>query len=166
MATMQIVWIGLIVVFIVVEAATTSLWSIWFVLGSLVAFIVSLFAPLNLPLQFALFLVVSVVAILALRPFARRFMGSRRVPTNADANIGKIGQVVTEVHPERFGRMKLEGLEWTAKSDCLMPVGSWGRVVAIEGVKLVVVPAETEEGKGACAPAGQAEEQEFKGGKP
>lgn len=144
MQTMQIVWIVLIVLFIVVEAATVSLWSVWFFLGALVAFVVSLFAPENLPVQFALFLIVSIAAILALRPFAKRFMGSRRSPTNADANIGKVAQVVGEIQPEQFGRARLEGLEWTAKSDVLMPVGSWGRVTAIEGVKLVLVPCEKD----------------------
>lgn len=145
METIQIIWIALIVVFIVVEAVTVSLWSVWFFLGALVAFIGSLFAPGNYILQFSLFLAVSVISLLALRPFAKRLMGNRRSPTNADANIGKLAQVVAGVEPNHFGRAKLEGLEWTAKSDSKMPAGSWGRVVAIEGVKLVLVPADPAE---------------------
>ena len=79
---------------------------------------------------------------LALRPLAKKGLIGRRVPTNADANIGKMAQVVTEIQPGRFGRVKLEGMEWAAKSDSVLPVGAWCRVEAIEGVKLVVSPAQ------------------------
>ncbi len=147
MELVQIIWIVLIVLFIVVEMLTSTLVSVWFFLGALVAFLVSLFAPGALVIQFAVFLAVSIVALLALRPFARRFMRGRHTPTNADANVGKTAQVVAEVQPDRFGRVKLEGLEWTAKADVVLPVGSWCRVEGIEGVKLLVSPLDAPLGK-------------------
>lgn len=140
MQVMQIVWLALLVLFVVLEAATAGLVSIWFCGGALVALLAALVWPQGVWLQVLLFFVVSGVLLLALRPLARRLVGNRRVATNADANIGKAAQVVSEVQPGRFGRVKLEGLEWTAKSDYLLPVGSWCRVDAIEGVKLVVTP--------------------------
>lgn len=142
MHTIQIVWLVLVVVFILLEGMTTTLISVWFCLGSIVALIVSLALPGMIVLQIALFLIVSIIAILALRPFAKKIMGNRQVATNADANIGKVGRVVNEIQPDRFGRVKLEGLEWTARANCLLEVGSLCKVEAIEGVKLVVVPYE------------------------
>lgn len=152
METIQIIWIILIIMFIFIEAVTISLWSVWFFLGALLAFLVSLFGPGNIVLQFAVFLIVSVVALLLLRPVAKRLVGNRRSPTNADANIGKVARVTEEVRPEKFGRVHLEGLDWTAKSDCVLPVGSYGRVMAIEGVKLVIEPAGVPEGAEATGP--------------
>lgn len=138
----QIVWLVAVVLFVILEASTVVLVCIWFCAGSLVALIISLFWPGGIWLQAVAFLVVSAVCLIALRPVAKRLIGKRQVPTNADANIGKEAQVVNEIQPGRFGRVKLEGLEWTAKSDVVLPVGSWCRVLAIEGVKLVVEPAD------------------------
>lgn len=142
METMQIVWLVLMIVFIIAEAATATLVSIWFCAGALVSLLISLAAPTAYIAQIAAFLVVSGLMLLALRPMAQRLIGGRRVATNADASIGKKGQVVVEIQPGRFGRVNLEGQEWTAKSDATLPVGSWVRVLAIEGVKLVVEAAE------------------------
>ena len=145
MHMLQIVWIVLMVVFILAEAATATLVSIWFCAGSLAALLVSFFMPDALAVQIGAFLVVSILTLLALRPLTRRLLGGKNVPTNADASIGKTAQVVVEIRPGHFGRVRLEGLEWTAKSSAVLPVGSWVRVNAIEGVKLVVSPAKGPE---------------------
>lgn len=140
MEVMQIVWLVLLVLFIIIEAAGPALVSIWFCGGALVALLLSLLFPQMILVQILAFVVVSVLLLLALRPMARRLLDKRKVATNADANIGKVCQVVSEVQPGRFGRVKLESLEWTAKANMVLPVGTWCRVLAIEGAKLVVAP--------------------------
>lgn len=141
----QIIWLVLMVVFIIAEAATAALVSVWFCAGALAALLLSFVLPGAYIAQGAAFLIVSALTLLLVRPVAHKMVGNRRVPTNADANIGKVCQVTSEVQPDRYGRVKLEGLEWTAKSATVLPVGAWCRVEAIEGVKLVVtrVPAPT-----------------------
>ena len=134
----QIVWLVLMVLFVIAEASTAFLVSIWFCAGALAALLVSLVLPGQLLLEGAVFLLVSTLMLLALRPLASKLVGGRRIATNADANIGKRGQVVAEIQPGRFGRVKVEGQEWTAKSEATLPVGCWVQVDAIEGVKLVV----------------------------
>ncbi|MDL2252515.1 NfeD family protein [Ruminococcaceae bacterium OttesenSCG-928-I18] len=139
-----VIWLVLIVLFVVFEGLSSVLVSIWFCAGSIVALIVSLFLPEAYLIQFLAFAVVSILSMIALRPLAKKWVDTRRVPTNADANIGKIGQVITEIQPGRFGRVRLEGLDWTAQADVVLPVGSWCKVVSLDGVKLVVVPAAQE----------------------
>lgn len=117
MSIIQIVWVLLLVGFVVLEAATVSIVSIWFALGAGAALLVSAFIPGAWGIQIAVFLLVSIVALLGLRPLARRYGAQRRQPTNADANIGKVCQVVAEIQPGRIGRVKLEGLEWAARAD-------------------------------------------------
>ena len=145
MEVAQIIWLVLVVLFVIAEAVTATLVSIWFCAGALVALLVALVWPGAFIAQGAVFLIVSAITLLLVRPVAHKLMGNRREPTNADANIGKVCQVISEIQPDRFGRVKLEGLEWTAKADTVLPVGAWCRVEAIEGVKLVVtrVPAPT-----------------------
>lgn len=140
MEVTQIVWLVLLVVFAILEGVTAGLVSIWFCGGAVAALLLSVFWPAAVWAQMLAFLIVSILLLLALRPFARRVMMPRQRPTNADANIGKVCQVVTEIQPARIGRVKLEGLEWAARSDFVLPVGSWCRVDGIEGVKLVVTP--------------------------
>ncbi len=151
MPIMQIVWLVLLVLFVVLEAATAVLVCIWFCAGALAALMVSLIWPGAVFAQGAAFVAVSALSLWLLRPMVRRVAGTRHMPTNADANIGKDAQVVSEIQPGRFGRVKLEGLEWTAKSDVVAPVGAWVRVLAIEGVKLVVTPLPAAPGEGAAA---------------
>ena len=136
----QIIWLALTIGFFVLEGVTYALVSLWFGAGALVALIVAFILPNAYVAQIAAFVIISAIMLFALRPMARALVGGRRSATNADANIGKVAQVVNEVQPGRFGRVKLEGLEWTAKSDYVLPVGSWCQVLAIEGVKLVVMP--------------------------
>ncbi|MDL2294705.1 NfeD family protein [Ruminococcaceae bacterium OttesenSCG-928-D13] len=142
MEIVQIVWLVLVVAFVVLEASTATLVSIWFCGGAAAALVVSLIWPSAIAAQVVVFLVVSAALLAGLRPAAKKLMGGRRrVATNADANIGKVAQVVVEIQPGRPGRVKLGGLEWAARSDAVLQVGAWCKVLAIEGVKLVVEPA-------------------------
>lgn len=53
--------------------------------------------------QFAVFAVVSAVALAATRPLVKKRMTARRVPTNADINVGRKAQVLVEVTPDVNG---------------------------------------------------------------
>lgn len=139
-----IIWLVLFVVFIIFESVTSFLVSIWFGAGALAALLVSLLFPTAYLAQALAFLAVSTICLLALRPLAHRWLDTKRVATNADANIGKTAQVITEIQPDHFGRVRLEGLDWTAKADTLLPVGASCLVVGLDGVKLIVVPASFE----------------------
>ena len=60
---------------------------------------------------------------------------------NSDAKIGKIGIVTEDIdNIKAIGAVKLDGLEWSAKSadDGVISKDQQVKVVAIEGVKLIV----------------------------
>lgn len=144
MPYMEWVWLAAMVVFLIMEASSILLVSVWFVIGSLVALIATLLgAPLWL--QCVLFLTVSVGLLLSLRPLLRKYYTPKKIQTNAPSNIGKLA-VVTEridnLHAQ--GAVKLSGLVWTARSvaDAPVAVGSVVRVARIEGVKLIVELAD------------------------
>jgi membrane protein implicated in regulation of membrane protease activity len=93
LANFGYVWLGLMVIFIMFEAATAALLTIWFAVGSLAAAITS-FITDNLFIQAIVFLVVSALTILLLRPYIGNIK-KKATPTNADAIIGK-NAIVTE----------------------------------------------------------------------
>ena len=85
-----IIWLGIAVAFGIVEAAAPALVCIWFCVGAAAAFVVSLFTA-SILVQVAVFLVVSCVALLALRPFFRKSakVKAKDALTDVDAYVGR-----------------------------------------------------------------------------
>ena len=136
----SICWLVALVVLAVLEGVTVTLVSLWFALGALAALITSFFVD-NIWIQFAVFLVVSLVTLLVIRPLAQRYVTPKQVATNADRAVGAEG-VVTQAIDNRAaqGQVTVSGAGWTARSDSeeLIPEGTPVRVLRIEGVKLIV----------------------------
>ncbi len=135
-----IVWLGLMIVFLIAEAASVSLVSLWFAAGALVAMIVSLLGG-EIWLQIVLFLAVSAVLLACLRPVVRKFIRPKTTATNIDAIIGSQGYITTAVdNLSGVGQVKLGAMEWSARSSGgePIPIGTLVQVDRIEGVKVYV----------------------------
>lgn len=142
------IWLGAIVFFGAVEAATAGLVSIWFVAGA-VAALIGTILDASMPVQFALFLVVSAVALAATRPLVRKLRTGKVVPTNLDRVIGQTGRVTETVDNESStGAVYVDGKTWTARSadGTVLPAGSLVTISKMEGVKLFVEKNEILEG--------------------
>lgn len=137
------IWLGIMVVLLIIEASTVNLTTIWFAVGSIVAFCLSLF---YLPqwLQIAAFLTVSFVLLIFTRPVAVKYLRVGRYRTNADALIGCQGVVIMDITEHSTGQVKVRGQVWTAVSKTGQPILKDTEVVVcgIEGVKLIVKAAE------------------------
>jgi len=95
--------------------------------------------------QAVVFLVVSAVSLTALRPLVRKYLTPKLTATNIDSVIGSIGIVTGTIdNVGAAGQVKLNGMEWTARSTSGNPIelGTKVRVDRIEGVKVFVSPAE------------------------
>ncbi len=142
---MIFVWLGLTVVFALLEAASAQLTTIWFALGSVVAFVLALCGVKNVTVQIIVFLAVSLASLILTRPFVKKILHKRTEATNADRNVGEIGITLSEINNlEARGEVKVNGSVWTARSkgDEPIPAGVKIRVVKIDGVKLIVETAE------------------------
>ena len=139
-----ILWLVLMVVFLILEAATVTLVSLWFAAGALAAMVAALLGG-ALWLQVTLFLVVAAVLLTALRPLVRRFLTPKLTATNIDSVIGSTGLVTAPINNvTASGQVKLGAMVWTARSTSGEPIpeGTLVRVDKIEGVKAFVTPAE------------------------
>lgn len=133
-------WFVLLVVFLLVEATTVTMVSMWFVIGALGAMIVSFFCDW-IWLQIAVFLVVSTVMLLLLRPIVRKYIHPKIVPTNVDSVIGTTCRVVAAIdNIESTGQVKLGGIEWSARSSDGTPIekDTLVQVDRVEGAKVFV----------------------------
>ena len=137
------VWFVLMVIFIAAEASTVSLVSTWFAVGSLVAMVASLLGG-QLWLQVVLFVVISGGLLALLRPFVKKYFAPKLVKTNVDAVIGTTGMVLETINNDLgTGRVKLAGMEWSARSSNgqKFDVNTRIRVDKVEGVKVFVSEA-------------------------
>lgn len=96
---MTIIWIAAIIIFGIAEAATAGLVSIWFVVGAVAALVATELGAV-LWLQFAAFLIVSILALIATRPLARKMLDKTIVPTNADRVLHHEAKVTETVDNE------------------------------------------------------------------
>ncbi len=135
---MVLIWVAVIIFAAVVEAGTMDLSSIWFSAGALFALIVALIFPEELWLQVVVFLVVSVLLLVILRPVFKEHMKKNEIKTNADSLIGKIAVCTKEIKDGNRGEVKIEGKIWTAISNEDIELNEKVTVLAIKGVKLVV----------------------------
>ena len=139
-----LVWGVLVIAFLIVEGITDALVSFWFAIGSLAALIVSLFR-FSWQVQLLVFIVASVLMLLALRPLSKKYLHRNIVKTNADALVGKEGVVKEPIDPLRgSGRIFISGLNWAAKSSDDRVILEDTRVVVerIEGASLIVTPVK------------------------
>lgn len=140
-----ILWLALLVGFLVIEACTVALVSLWFAAGALAALLLQL-AGIAFAAQVIVFLAVSVALLLLLRPMLRRHQ--KITKTNVDSVIGAIGLVTEDIDNVTYtGQVKLGAMTWTARSTAGSPIpkGTKIRADRIEGVKVYVSPAENYE---------------------
>ena len=139
-----IFWLVAMVVFVVAEASTVTLVSIWFAAGSLAAIVVALLGG-SLGFQVAVFLMVAALLLISLRGIVRKYIHPRITRTNVDAVIGSTGIVTTPINNvAALGQVKLGAMEWSARStdNSHIPQGTLVKVDRIEGVKVFVSLAE------------------------
>lgn len=139
-----IFWLVAMLIFLMAEASTVSLISIWFAAGSLVALFAAMLGA-GIKLQIILFLAVSAVLVLSLRKVVQRFIIPQTPKTNIDSVVGSVGIVKTPIdNVAAQGQVEIAGMDWTARSTSgeLIPAGLKIRVDRIEGVKVFVSPAE------------------------
>lgn len=143
--TIPILWLVLAIIFLIIEALTVGLTTIWFAAGAAVALILSVF-DFSVMTQVISFFVVSICLLVFTRKIFVEKLKTGVESTNIDALIGEIGQVTAKIEPFKTGQVNLKGQIWTAicEEEVTIEVGAFVIIKAIEGVKLIVLPAETK----------------------
>ena len=87
--SLPLIWIGIAVIFAIIEAFTLGLTTIWFTVGGLAACLVALLGG-QLLLQVIIFLVVSALLLYFTKPLAEKKLKIGGEKTNVNALVGKI----------------------------------------------------------------------------
>lgn len=143
MSTEAIFWLVVMILFLILEMVTISLVSIWFVGGSLAAFLVS-FVVSKPWVEVLVFLGVSLLLLFLIRPMASRFGVKQRdqIRSGAQALVGKravVTEAIDNLHAK--GAVQVNGQFWSAKSsddDETIGKDSVVMIREVDGVRLVV----------------------------
>jgi membrane protein implicated in regulation of membrane protease activity len=135
-------WLIAAVILAVGEIATTGLFLAPFAAGALVATILAA-AGAGAVVEWAVFLVVSVIVLAALRPVAREHQRTRgKLKTGTAALVGQSATVVERIaNAEGVGCVRLDGEIWTARAydeDETFEPGTRVQVLEIRGATALV----------------------------
>ena len=134
------IWLMLLVALVAGEAITVGLTFIWFAAGALGGLLVSVLGG-AVWLQVVVFLILSAVTLVLVRPAAAKLLTPGISPTNADRVLSQIALVTEEIdNIAETGQVKLFGQVWSARSESgeVIPAQSRVRILRIEGVKVFV----------------------------
>ena len=137
------IWLIISGLFFIGEIATVGFLVFWFAIGSLVAMIVSIFAPDAIILQTSIFLISSSLLILFTKPIVDKYVTKKSIPTNVDTLIGKKAIVLADINSlEATGQVKVNGEIWSAKSNLEETIekGTEVEILQVDGVKVLVQP--------------------------
>lgn len=141
------VWLAVLVVAAIVELATREIVSIWFTFGAIIPFILAGTKAVGWEWQLVIFILLSAVLIIALRPLTKKFfLKNNDLRTNTDAYVGNRYRLLTGTDFETVGSLKINDVVWSAVEENRQAVkaGEVVEVVKVAGNKLVVRKTEKE----------------------
>ena len=139
------IWLLLAGLFFIGEMITVGFLIFWLGIGALLAMIVSFFKT-NIIIQTAVFVISSIILILATKPFVKRFVDVKKTNTNVFSIIGKKALVIKEIDPiNAKGQIKVNSEIWSAESENGEKIeeGSEVEIIRINGVKAIVKKVST-----------------------
>jgi membrane protein implicated in regulation of membrane protease activity len=137
-----VLWLIAAVILALGEVATTGLFLAPFAGGAAVAAVLAALGA-GAIVEWAAFLVVSIVLLAALRPLARQHQRTRgRIKTGTAALVGQSATVVERIaNAENAGCVRLDGEIWTARAyddDEIIEPGTRVQVLEIRGATALV----------------------------
>lgn len=110
-------WLLVGLVCLILEMMNGDFYIMCFAIGSFCASLVSAFTD-SIVVQVIVFVVFSVLSIFLVRPIALKYLhqGADKRLSNVDALIGREGKVTESIEAGGYGRVKIDGDSWKAKS--------------------------------------------------
>ena len=132
-------WLVLTIIFSVIEFMGPALVSVWFAFAAAITIFVSL-AFDNLKVELTFFTIISVLAIIFLRPFAKKILSKKKDNFNAEKidTCIKIKKIVDISKEEKVYDVSYKGSIWTALSNEIFEVGDIPIILGFKGNKIII----------------------------
>ena len=137
-----LIWFVIAIVLVILEIVTAGFGAICFAIGAVASGVTALLGG-GFLWQISIFIVVSLLTFIFLRPVILKFFDkrSKNTKTNAEALVGRIALVSETIDPvAHTGRVAIDGDDWKAVSEggVLIEKGKEVVVVAIDSIVLTV----------------------------
>jgi len=142
-----IIWVAVIVLSIIIEAFTYEMITLWFIPSAVPPLIMASVGNETIWLQITLFVVLSLVTIIACRPVLKRYLIKETIHTNiTDSNIGKKVKLTSPVENGK-STIVVNGVTWTAviSPKCKLNEGDTVEIVGNESNFFTVKSVDKEE---------------------
>ncbi|MCY7007530.1 NfeD family protein [Fusobacterium simiae] len=132
-------WLILTIIFTVIEFMGSALVSVWFAFAAAITIFVSL-AFDNLKVELTFFTIISVLAIVFLRPLAKKILSKNK--DNFDAEVIGTSIVIKKIvdisKEEKIYDVSYKGSIWTALSNEIFKVGDIPIISGFKGNKIII----------------------------
>ena len=134
-----IFWLILTIIFSIIEFIGPALVSVWFAFAAAVTIFVSL-AFDNLKVEITFFTIVSVLAIIFIRPLAKKILSKSKDNFDAEAIDTSIivKKIVDVTKEEKIYDVSYKGSIWTALSSEIFEVGDIPIITGFKGNKIII----------------------------
>lgn len=140
------IWLVIVILLGLVEAATVNLVSIWFIASGIITLFLSLFVS-SFVIQFAAFVILGIVFLIATRKKLLDYQTTEDAKLNLERVIGMEGIVTQKITKNEIGEVKVDGKLWSAVANSSIKENEPVLIKEIDGVKLVVEKVKKEEPK-------------------
>ena len=130
------IWLSIAIILSIIEMFTVNLVSIWFIVSSLIAMILSLFID-NVLIQITVFVLLGIILMLSTKKIIKKIL-PHKIKTNVDRIIGMQGIVTTKITKKIPGEVKVDGKYWTAFAEETINIDEVVEILEINSTKLKV----------------------------
>ncbi|MHC4442991.1 MAG: NfeD family protein [Planctomycetota bacterium] len=141
----EIIWFVVGIILLILEFALPGLIIFFFGIGACIVAIVCLLVDISLNVQLTIFILSSVILLLALRKWLRTFfMGhvysKQDLSEDMQEFINARAVVKKEIAPNNPGRVEFRGTDWDAEADETIPEGAAVVIVEKNNITFKVKP--------------------------
>ncbi len=134
------IWLAVAAIFLAIEVGTGTGWLLWPAASAGVVGVLTLGLPLNLPVEIALFAILTIASTYLARRFLRPALEGQAPDLNDPLLrlIGRDGEVLSTFE-NSAGRVFVDGKDWQARLEGAPPLpGQRIQVVGVDGATLTV----------------------------
>ena len=132
-------WLILTIIFTVIEFIIPALVTVWFAFAATITIFISLIFD-NLKVELTFFTIISILAIIFIRPFTKRLLAKNNDKFDAsviDTSI-VIKKIIDVSKDEKIYDVSYKGSIWTALSNDIFEVGDIPTIISFKGNKIII----------------------------
>ena len=130
------IWLTIAVILAIIEMSTVNLVSIWYIISSILAMLISLLTD-NIIIQVSVFVLGGTLLLILTKDAVKKIL-PEKTKTNIDRIIGMEGIVIEKITKKTQGVVKVDGKQWTAISNETIEIDETVKILEINSTKLKV----------------------------